>query len=228
MASIDIYRYQLCGTLAGIPVHHPVEEMTRDFTAGPGDLVLGHGSGGWPAAVIPGTRAVREFLEHVTIELVELGEKYLRPGAEPSGLLEYATENELSEEALDTLAGNIYIPRLDEELFGGETWNGDAWVDFVGWAKQSPGVTYDREVHGRIEMWMALSLGEYLVVSGRDIITAGLERTGRRPLSARDQRTLDAVAGWVSRAPMFANVVTLPPGYAVGGRGAEMQPDVRS
>lgn len=86
MSHIDSFRHQLAGSLFGLPVYLPLQDIQGDFTCTTRQLVIGGGSGEHPALVLkdpPG--AVAEFLREAVpgLKLAAPEEKAWRAVFEP-------------------------------------------------------------------------------------------------------------------------------------------------
>ena len=63
MSHIDSFKHEIVGMFGPIAVYHPLEDIGGDFTCGPDSIVIGGGSGEWPAIVVKNPNAaVATFL----------------------------------------------------------------------------------------------------------------------------------------------------------------------
>lgn len=229
MSFIDCYNHELCGTIAGLPLYRPLEEIrsVSEFCATSQDLVLGGGSGEHPAAVASILRCVGEFLICYEIEgsaddmyvdgfpTVE----YLLGNQETmfEGVKHITAErfheiaDGLRERSLDPNSGINFEPAIDFLQ-----WSGDVWYNFITRAKNPNGWAraYDPS-ETSIESWLAATIGEYALVSMPELV-AGLVHGDE----ADEIRLLSKLVGAV---PIFTGVAAFPAGYEhVGGRKSSL------
>jgi hypothetical protein len=68
VSHIDTFKHEIIGKFGVISVYHPLQDINGDFICGPDNILVGGGSGEWPAIVIRNpTAAVAEF---IAIELM--------------------------------------------------------------------------------------------------------------------------------------------------------------
>lgn len=210
MSDIDLYPHEYCGTLGRLPVYHLTEpNPARDFKDVNSDyLLLGGGGGEHPAAIINIPHAISRYLFEWEIRL----------GAHKDYKKEYYTEVGLTAENVGSLSDEFdiliegKIP-YDKELDFSD-WPGDAWAKFYKIAKSKMNsAPYKRKKYDSIEFWVALSLGEYALVSMPEIIpTVGV-------LSEPSQVTLTKLRDTVAHGYAMGNVKQFPRGYQIAGHG---------
>ena len=63
MSHIDSFKHEIVGRLGKIAVYHPLQKINGEFICGPDNILIGGGSGEWPAIIIKNPKAaVAEFL----------------------------------------------------------------------------------------------------------------------------------------------------------------------
>lgn len=203
MSAIDVHAHEICGTLAGVAVYHPLEDFGTgwDYPLGPHQLMVGGGSGEHPEAVFDILTAVYLFL--LDDELEETSDV---PGF-ATRLFEFPTER--IERILQVLDKAV-LEREDAFSFN---WSGDVWHGFVERAMREEGYgrPYVKSVDGSIENWVISSIGEYALVSMRDLVVS------LAPSELSEE--LVALSTAVAQRPLYMNVMAFPSGYEyVGGR----------
>ncbi len=152
MSHIDSYDHEFLGYLGYLPIYHPLEAFGQgipwgdyDFGAGPGNLVLGGGSGEHPGLVVHrleclAARFIYEQLSEEELASLEKGERELLSGLafeDSARLFEFCDWRVSQYHALYEMAVKSAYTTLNE----------------------------DQEV----EEWLALSLGEFIYFSLPDL-----------------------------------------------------------
>lgn len=151
MSHIDSFKHEIVGNFGRIPVYHPLEEIEGDFICGPGNLLIGGGSGEHPAIVVRNpTAAVAEFLSYE--------------------LSHYSSEDDVKEYPILKVKAKwlkIIKPHFNlrhNRIIEFCEWHVSTYVNFEEHCRseglQNP---YDPARHERgFEDWLIVSLGEFI------------------------------------------------------------------
>jgi hypothetical protein len=210
---IDTLRHQLCGTLAGLPVYLLQETYNDSVTADVGDLLLGGGSGEHAAAVAHVRACAASYLDKYGVAVLEAADDEV--GVLGGAAQAYGVTGEQLLELSDILKAEDGRDPVDFT-----TWGSCEWVSFSAAASSWPfGHSFDSERDGRLEMWVADALGEYVLVSATHILGE---------TAAGNHAAWPAMLRLISRTPLLATVASWPSGYLVGGRGEVLgEPNMR-
>jgi hypothetical protein len=200
MSYIDTFDNEFVGYFGGIPVYHPLEVVPAlpdddpgDFACGPGNLVIGGGSGEHPGIVVkaPGETVVcfvRAWLDETPF-LSPDQRQALRPAVE----------------AWPDASDRRQAWGSWRHVFEFAGWQAADYVKFSArCASRAFHRPFDPEKDASLEQWLAASVGEFILFAMPELAEGAIQRLGdlRRYVSG----------------DLYKNILLLPPGYSVWGR----------
>lgn len=193
MSFIHAHKHESPGLIAGIvDLYLPLEKIDNpeEFTASPGDILLGGGSGELAGWVIDPNVAVERITDYLFF-----GRGFVsnyNPNA----------SRVLQEEGVDVEDLDIYVNFMDslvpeyKELVTWPNWGGDNWFYIV---TEAQGKGYDRGQHSNIESWLLEEVGAWVLKNRPDLIT--------EELSEQDNQFLRAARKLLDAQPSRGNIV---------------------
>lgn len=158
MSLIDVYLHDFVGSVAGVPVYLPFEDVSNDeFSASRTDLVLGGGSGEVTANVLPIISAVISAVEFEIFDWTWNLSRNFKNFFEAEGFL-YSVED-------------IDFADYDDTC---EPWNpvftGDEWWNIGLLARE---MDYARPAYRNIEHWLMVQTGRLYLNFRSDYVFGG-------------------------------------------------------
>lgn len=199
MSYIDAHQHTQHGLFIGLPLNQVHGTVTGEFDASPGDYVLGEGSGGPPAAVIPIASAVYAYLDDLLDDMRISDDEVFR--------------HLLGVEELDALVtqlGAAHSTTAPEHEWSAPVlrapeyyWAGDFWAEIVAAAQTwSVGQAYTPGPGTSINEYILRALGENALVTGTYQPAAGI-----------DVVSFEAVRNFAAHSGRYRAVAATPPGY---------------
>ena len=192
MSFIDCFGHEYVASFAGLPVYHPLQAISGDFSAGPDTLLLGGGSGEHPALVIRHLDQVASFYVDYALERV------YDPFDPDEGIYERS---------------KILRDRVTPyDCLDFVCWNVEDFVDFharcTSRLMQEP---FERGGEfGQLEGWLVHHFGKLLCLSMPDLV----------PALEGDMKEAWDIAKTCHE--VGSNFVCVPPGFPIpGGRRSE-------
>jgi hypothetical protein len=200
MSFSDTFDNEFVGYFGGIPVYRPLEVVPAlpddhplDFACGPENLLIGGGSGEHPGIVVksPGDTVlcfVRSWLDQTPF-LSPDERQALRPAVE----------------SLSDACGRRQTPSDWRYVFEFAGWRVGDYLKFSARCA-SPAFhrPFDPDKDGSLEMWLAASVGEFILFAMSELALDAVQRLG----DLRRHVTGD----------IYRNILLLPPGYQPCGR----------
>jgi hypothetical protein len=202
MSYIDTFDYELIGYFGGLPVYHPLEAVPtsdgrpEDFACDPAQIVIGGGGGEHPGIVIVSPKEaamhfLKAYLEQNLAQLEQETQLRLKQVVEP-----WAEDPERV----------FQCPWIKVFHFAG--WKTEDYVKFYQRCT-SPAFMrpYRPEFDGLLESWLAISVGEFLVLALPELIEPLILELA----DLKEKFTSD----------LYQNILLAPPGYPLWGRKEE-------
>lgn len=153
MSFIDTFAHEYIATFSGIPVYHPLQPISGEFSAGPDTLLLGGGSGEHPALVIRNLEDVAGwYVEHA-----------LENACDPFDPEEIIERSSILRKARPATSFLDFAHWSVEDYAGFFTRCTSAMM-------QQPYVR--NEQHGSLENWLMFHFGKLLCLSLPDLVPA--------------------------------------------------------
>jgi len=203
MSYIDTFDNEFVGYFGGIPVYHPLEVVPASpddpasFACDPENLLIGGGSGEHPGIVVkaPGEAVVcfvRTWLEKNPYFSPE-ERQAMQPALE-------AWPDASSRKSWSDCRRNDWM-----HIFEFAGWRVEDYVKFSSRCA-SPAFhrPFDLDKDGSLEVWLAASVGEFILFAMPDLAQDAVQRLGdlRRHISGN----------------IYRNILLLPPAYQPWGR----------
>lgn len=228
MSQIDVYRHELCGQLAGLPVyrvldHVPDGEYHRPVT--PTTLLIGGGSGEHGAAVIDAHQAASSMVleafdawyqperGHAAADALDWMRHHLvQAGAltdEQAGTYDDEMLSDLLTDLCEALLPTAQLTRHAGEFAG---WSGAEWIAVGKHLEQVRPWRPGADPLAAPENYLRDCIGEYVLVSYPELVVDRAVNAGKAALFA-------AVRTMLAEWPVMLGVMAYPSGYEhVGGR----------
>ncbi len=199
MSYIDTFDFELIGHFGGLPVYHPLESVEanefdpKDFACDPSQLLIGGGGGEHPGIVVVSpTEAAMHFLRD-----------YMESHGSQWNESTQSRWKQIVEPWANDPARRFTCPWFKVFHFAG--WKTKDYVDFQQRC-MSPAMMrpFHPEIDHLLESWLAISVGEFLVLAMPELIEPLIAQLG----NLRETITFD----------LYQNILLSPPGYPKWGR----------